>query len=297
MPPPPRPEPRVITPNLLRDWPLPAAEGDKESRGRIVVIGGGSETPGAVLLAAEAALRAGGGKLQVVTGSRIAKQLAIALPEALVRGIPDRADGSLDPDSAALVLELASEADVVLIGPGLTGKEPAGALTASILSGLQVPVVLDALALSALTDNPDCVHHLSGDVVLTPSLKELALTVGWSDSQVDDDPAPAAVELARRSRATVTAGGSASAIAAPDGELWYDEAGGAGLGVSGSGDVKAGVVTGLLARGATPPQAAVWGTYLHGRAGDRLAVEVGKLGYLAREVPAQIPRVLAELEA
>ena len=133
--------------------------------------------------------------------------------------------------------------------------------------------------------------------MLTPSLSELTLTLGWPDGRVDDDPAAAAVELAKRSRATVTAGGAASAIASPDGDVWYDEAGGAGLGVSGSGDVKAGVIAGLLARRATPSQAAVWGTYLHGRAGDRLAAEVGKLGYLAREIPGQIPRVLAELEA
>lgn len=297
MPPPPHLEARVISPKLLREWPLPTAGSGKESRGRIVVIGGGSETPGAVLLAAEAALRAGGGKLQVVSGSRIAMQLAIALPEALVRGIPDRPDGSLDPECAELVLELASEADVVLIGPGLVGKESARALTTSIVTELRVPVVLDALALIAVTENHECVHHLRGDVVLTPNLLELARTVGWSESQVEDDPAAAAIELAKRSRTTVATGGAASAIASPDGDVWYDEAGGAGLGVSGSGDVKAGVIAGLLARRATPSQAAVWGTYLHGRAGDRLAAEVGKLGYLAREIPGQIPRVLAELEA
>ncbi|MBA2444246.1 MAG: NAD(P)H-hydrate dehydratase [Nocardioidaceae bacterium] len=297
MPQPPHPDARVITPMLLRKWPLPAAEDDKESRGRMVVVGGGSETPGAILLAAEAALRAGGGKLQVVTGSRIAPHLALALPEALVRGIPDRSDGSLDAESAQLVLELASEADVVLIGPGLVGKESVRSLTTSIVTELRVPMVLDALSLAAVTDNHECVHHLAGNVVLTPNLSELAITLGWSRSQVEDDPAAAALELAKRSQTTVTAGGVRSAIASPEGEVWYDEGGGAGLGVSGSGDVKAGVVAGLLARRATPSQAAVWGTYLHGRAGDRLAADVGKLGYLAREVPAQIPRVLAELEA
>jgi NAD(P)H-hydrate repair Nnr-like enzyme with NAD(P)H-hydrate dehydratase domain len=66
--------------------------------------------------------------------------------------------------------------------------------------------------------------------------------------------------------------------------------------VSGSGDVFAGLVTGLTARGAEPPQAAVWATHLHGRAGDRLASAVGRIGYLAREIPGEVPRVLDEIE-
>ena len=90
-------------------------------------------------------------------------------------------------------------------------------------------------------------------------------------------------------------GGATSWIAASDGRLWEDQSGGAGLGVSGSGDVRAGVTAGLLARGADPEQAAVWASHLHGRAGERLAAQVGRLGFLARELPAEIPRALAEI--
>ncbi|WP_345711231.1 NAD(P)H-hydrate dehydratase, partial [Kineococcus glutinatus] len=100
----------------------------------------------------------------------------------------------------------------------------------------------------------------------------------------------------RRTGATVAAGGGESWVAAPDGRLWLDASGGAGLGVSGSGDVLAGLVAGLCARGAAPEQAAVWASALHGRAGERLASSVGRLGFLARELPAQVPRVLAEIE-
>ena len=85
-------------------------------------------------------------------------------------------------------------------------------------------------------------------------------------------------------------------VAAPDGRLWRDDSGGAGLGVSGSGDVRAGITGGLLARGADPAQAAVWAAYLHGRvrraAGRRRS---GRLGFLARELPPEIPRALAEI--
>ena len=102
--------------------------------------------------------------------------------------------------------------------------------------------------------------------------------------------------MARRPNATVALGGATSWVASPSGRLWRDESGGAGLGVSGSGDVRAGVTAGLLARGAEPDQAAVWAAHLHGRAGERLAASVGTLGFLARELPAEIPRVQAEIE-
>jgi NAD(P)H-hydrate repair Nnr-like enzyme with NAD(P)H-hydrate dehydratase domain len=94
----------------------------------------------------------------------------------------------------------------------------------------------------------------------------------------------------------VSCGGPESWTATADGRLWWDQTGGAGLAVSGSGDVFAGIVTGLAARGAEPEQAAVWASQLHGRAGDRLAATVGRIGYLAREIPAEVPRVLAEIE-
>ena len=130
-------------------------------------------------------------------------------------------------------------------------------------------------------------------MVLTPNPVELAL--GLHVDEVDDPPA-AAADMARRARAVVALGGSTSWVATPDGRLWRDESGGAGLGVSGSGDVRAGVTAGLLARGAEPAQAAVWAGHLHGRAGERLAADIGRMGFLARELPPQIPRVLAEVD-
>ena len=81
-------------------------------------------------------------------------------------------------------------------------------------------------------------------------------------------------------------------VVEPEGEAWKYEGGGPGLGVSGSGDVLAGIVGGLLARGAEPLTALLWAVWLHGEAGRRLAGKVGKLGFLAREIPAEVPSLL-----
>jgi NAD(P)H-hydrate repair Nnr-like enzyme with NAD(P)H-hydrate dehydratase domain len=140
------------------------------------------------------------------------------------------------------------------------------------------------------------VHHLKGRVVLTPNPTEIAYALHVEEDDIADDPAGSAVDLAARAQAVVGLGGATSWIASPDDRLWQDESGNAGLGVSGSGDVRAGITAGLLARGAEPAQAAVWAAFLHGRAGERLASSIGPLGFLARELPGEVPAALAEIQ-
>ena len=292
----PQPESTLITPQVLRRWRLPEPTGGKESRGSILVIGGSTETLGAVTLAAEAALRSGAGKLLVVVPSKVAPHVSIALPEALVRGVPSTEEGAIRASSAELLLDLVEKASAVLIGPGMADEPETRGLVEGLLPHLDCPLVLDALGLAAVTADPSCLHHLGGRVVLTPNPTELAIALHVEQEELEDDQAGGALRLAELARAAVGLGGATSWVADRDGRLWQDESGGAGLGVSGSGDVRGGVVAGLLARGAEPAQAAVWASYLHGRAGGRLAATVGRLGFLARELPPEIPRVLAEVD-
>jgi ADP-dependent NAD(P)H-hydrate dehydratase len=289
------PESTLVTPQVLRGWALPEPTGGKNARGSILVIGGSSETLGAVLLAAEAALRAGAGKLQVATAESVAPFAATALPEALVRALPQSDSGAIRAEGADVVRELAESADAVLLGPGMKDEEETRGFGDRLLPHLEGPVALDALGLASVTADVSCLKHFDARVVLTPNPTELAIALHRDEQEIDDDPAAGALELAGRASAVVGLGGATSWIAAPDQRLWRDDSGGAGLGVSGSGDVRAGIVAGLLARGADPLQAAVWAAHLHGRAGERLAATVGRLGFLARELPAQVPAVIDEI--
>ncbi|SDF66397.1 yjeF C-terminal region, hydroxyethylthiazole kinase-related [Blastococcus fimeti] len=290
-----RPDPTIVTPETLRGWPLPEPTGGKNARGSILVIGGSTETLGAVLLAATAAMRAGAGKLQVATVASLAPHVATALPEALVRALPQTDGGAIGPEAADVVRDLAEAADAVLIGPGMADKEATQAFGERLLPHLRGPLAVDALGLAVVTADEGCVHHLDGRVVLTPNPTEAAYALHVEEDEIDEDPAGSAAALAGRTKAVVGLGGSTSWIAAPDGRMWRDDSGTAGLGVSGSGDVRAGITGGLLARGAEPAQAAVWAAWLHGRAGERLASSVGRLGFLARELPGEVPRALAEV--
>ncbi len=290
-------EPAAVTGGLLRGWPLPAPGIDKNTRGRVLIVGGSAQTPGAVALAAEAALRTGAGKVQVATVASVATSLAVALPETLVRGLRQTSAGEIDPGCAEPLLQMAQDCSALLIGPGLMDVEAAAALTGSLVPRLSCPIVLDALALAWVGDDASLHggHRAAREMVLTPNPAELALTLDWPEPDVRADGAKAALELATRREATVAYGGEVSYVAEPGGQVWRDDTGTQGLAVAGSGDVKAGIVAGLLARGAPPAQAAVWAAYVHGRAGERLAAAVGGSGFLARELPAQVPRVLAEL--
>lgn len=278
---------------LLRGWPLPDPGADKEERGRLVVVAGTRETPGAALLAAEAAFRVGAGKIHLATTSSCATALAVAAPELMVSGLPEDDGGSLDPEGAD---ELVACADgcTVLLGPGFADPDVSDALVRRTVPRLGGTIVLDALATAYVTDNHEEVAALDATVVLTVNPGELAHCLGVSEDAVSDDLEGHTARLAARTHAVVVCGGPVKVVA-HRGDLWRVEAGNAGLGTAGSGDVQAGVVAGLLARGADPAQAAVWGAFLHATAGDRLAERVGPVGFLARELPGELPGLLADL--
>ncbi|MCW2777674.1 MAG: NAD(P)H-hydrate dehydratase [Frankiales bacterium] len=281
--------PAVVTPRLLRAWPLPepSDDGDNHDRGTVLVVGGADSTPGAVLLAGLAALRVGAGRLQVATVRATQAALGVALPEAMVLGLEAGPSGSLAPSVAADLESAVDSAAVVVLGPGLLDKGEVGELLAALLPKVaHASVVLDAVALSALATRADLCGPLSGRLVLTPNGGEVKALCRGDDLDVPG--------LAARYGAVVAA---SREVADPDGGWWSSETGGIGLGTSGSGDVLAGVVGGLLARGCTPSQAAVWGQYVHAAAGDRLAADLGRTGYLARELLDELVPVLSGLRS
>jgi ADP-dependent NAD(P)H-hydrate dehydratase len=257
-----------------------------------MVVGGASRTPGGVLLAGLAALRVGAGSLQLALAESVAPASAATFPEAGVIPLAETPEGSVVGTAAAERLhDLVEASDAVLVGPGLDDADEATSLLAALLPGLgDVAVVLDAYALGAIAGDDEVaqiVRARSTPAVLTPNSTELGLLAGTGDPGTDD-----VVDVARRYGCCVT---SQSTIATSDGRAWSIPLGHSGLATAGSGDVLAGLVVGLLARGADADQSACWGTYLHAMAGERLSSAVGGVGFLARELVEQVPPVLAEL--
>jgi hydroxyethylthiazole kinase-like uncharacterized protein yjeF len=301
----------LVTPSLLRDWPLPAPGEDKYSRGSVLVIGGARATPGAALLAGTAALRAGAGKLTLAVAESVAMQLGVALPECGAMGLPETAEGSVTGEGLDRISSYLDRADAILVGPGLDDPDLAEDLLRALLeregdgsgdsgsgegkAGGGPAVVLDAYALGGLVKLADRLDPWKGRLILTPNPKEAAILLG---REVEDLTADVA-EIADKFQAVVSCQGF---IARPSGgdapeesELWKMTTGYGGLGTSGSGDVLAGAIAGLRARGTTGAQAACWGTHLHAAAADRLASRLGPLGFLARELADELPALMLEL--
>lgn len=288
----------LVTPELLGGWPLPTlgSDSDKEARGRALIVGGGAEMPGAAVLAALGALRAGAGKLQVAAAAPVNLVIAGDLPEARVILAPGSSGGDLELASVSLISEFASRTDALVIGPGMPDEAVAGEILLGLAEAApDCALVVDAAAMTGLSLKDERVATLGGRSVLTPHAGEMAGMLGCEKTHVLADPVACVRKAACVFRSVVALKGETTLIASPDGVIWRYENGPVGLATSGSGDVLAGVIGGLLARGAVPAQAAVWGVALHGEAGRLLSAEIGSLGFLAREIPPAIPRVMARL--
>jgi hydroxyethylthiazole kinase-like uncharacterized protein yjeF len=294
-----RARPLVVTPKLLGAWPVPQPEDDddKEARGRVLVIGGSTEIAGAVVLAATAALRAGAGKMQIATCRSVAVHVSMAVPEARVIALPETRAGGIAAGGLGEIEEELAGAQAVLVGPGMIDEAATARLMKNILPLVErATLVLDAGALTFLTHQPESLAQLHGRVVLTPHAGEMASLLDIEKSDVEADPLETVRRAVLQLGAVVALKGRETLIAAPASRNVYcNRAGNVGLATSGSGDTLSGVIAGLAARGSTPFQAAVWGVYLHARAGDELARRMGALGFLARELLAEIPPLMAKL--
>jgi ADP-dependent NAD(P)H-hydrate dehydratase len=295
-----------IDPALLRAWPLPmpSSDGDKEQRGRVLIVGGSSEMPGAAILAATAALRAGAGKVTVATGAGVAQAVALAVPESRVIALPESDDGAVAATAAYAVNGLTGKIDAVLIGPGMQNESALTGFVAELLPQLDgAPVLLDACAMGVVRNaaggksDGRFLGRFALHVLLTPHAGEMAHLCGMGKEQVAADPVRAAREAAQRWQAVVALKGAATVIATPDDAVWRHCGGNIGLAVSGSGDTLAGIMVALAARGASLEQAAAWGVALHAAAGDLLARRSGPLGFLARELAAEVPALMHAMAA
>lgn len=282
---------RPIDPPLLQQWPLPKLQPtqNKEDRGRVLVIAGSATVPGAAILSAVAALRAGAGKLQIASHAAAVIQLGLLVPEARVIALPDMPSWGA---SHIELLDAVANADAVLVGPGMEAHGDVYRLEQGLPRTERQISILDAGALGP------GIHSgvFASPTILTPHFGEMAGLLEIPLAQIEEHPVRYATHLAKLSGAVVVLKSPVTYVITPDGQGWVHDGGVPGLGISGSGDVLAGLITGLAARGASAEQAAVWGVAIHGLAGAALGQRVGPLGFLAREIASEFPNLLRRAE-
>ena len=269
----------------------------KGTFGRVLVVGGSIDYPGAALLTALGAMRAGAGVVRVAAAESVVARLAGSIPEVTWMSLDEEAPGLIAPGGWRRVTAESAEYDAAVIGPGL-GRQPATQRrTRQLAAAIRIPTVVDADGLNALAGGSRWWQGLRAALVLTPHPGEFARLTGAEAPEADDDDgrAAAAGDAARDWNQIVVLKGARSVVAAPDGTLLRSDVATAALATAGSGDVLAGAVAALLAVGTEPLVAAACAVAIHAKAGLLAAERLGRAGVIATDIAALLPEAIEHL--
>lgn len=253
--------------------------------GRVFVLGGSVGYTGAPVFAANAAVRTGSGLVFLGVPRDVWAVTAMRCAEAMPH--------PLDTEPRQ-VLERMARCDAALIGPGLGRSGDTDGLVRFLTERLELPLVLDADGLNALAGHTELLKRRTAPTVLTPHEGEFARLTGCALPVSDREGA--AADFARTHNCVLVLKGHRTVTAAPDGRVWVNTTGNPGMARGGSGDVLAGVILSLVGQGFEPGEAAAMGVWLHGRAGDLCARELGEYGMTPTDMLGALPGALKELE-
>lgn len=288
---------RYTTDAAVRRWlPERSAGAHKYSVGLALVVAGSAGLTGAPVMAATAAARAGAGAVVCACGEDVQPLLAGKLTEVMTLGLPTDDAGALRPEAALDALDARlDQARALLVGPGLGRQAPTARFVRALLADAadrNLPAVVDADGLNALAGHTDLLERAEGRWVLTPHAGEFGRLAG--EDVALDDRIRTARAWAVRWGCVLLLKGMPSVVAAPGGAVYVGGTGGPALATAGTGDVLAGLCTGLLAQGLEPVRAAVCALHLGGAAADRYAAHRAARTLLATDLLDELPHVLHE---
>jgi NAD(P)H-hydrate epimerase len=271
------------------------AAGHKGSFGHALLVAGSEGKTGAAALAARGAARSGAGLVTIACPAGLNDVLELLCTEAMTAPVPDTAQRAFAASASEAVLALAATRDAVGLGPGVGRSAETLAFVTAVAKRVERPLAMDADALYAFAGEPERLASRSAPCVLTPHPGEAAALLGSDAAALNRDRLGAARKLASLTRCVVLLKGAATVTAAPDGRAVVNPTGGPALASGGTGDVLLGIVTGYLAQGLPPFEAAALAAFVHGAAADRIALRTGDSGLLASELAAELPETAQHL--
>ena len=268
----------------------------KGSAGHCLVVAGSTGKTGAAAMAANSALRAGGGLVTLAVPAGLNATLETKTTEVMTLPVGKKASGHLQAGALAELLQGARTRDVVALGPGIGAAPSTVYLVHSLVESLTAPLVLDADGLNAVAAAPGILLKRRGRVtLLTPHPGEMARLAGMTIPEVEADRIGTAREFATRYRVHLILKGARSICAAPDGRVSINGSGNPGMASGGMGDVLTGVVCSLVGQGYSPFEACQLGAFVHGHAADLLLGRQGTQGMSAVDVQEMLPEALRTL--
>ena len=250
------------------------ADSHKGTYGHALLIAGSTGKTGAALLASESCMRSGVGLLTTHLPKSAMLPLQVYLPEAMIS--PDESDNCFSqvPDLQKF--------DAIGVGPGLGKAAETVAALKKLLKEAEIPLVLDADALNIISENKELLSILPKNTIITPHVKEFERLFGECEDKQQRIELQSV--MAQKYKIIIVLKGAGTTIALPDGRCFVNTTGNPGMATAGSGDVLTGIILSLLAQRYTPEEAAIIGVFMHGRAGDKAASQLGMESMIAGDI-------------
>lgn len=287
----------LIDSTLVKKYSKPRrADSHKGTYGHVLVVGGSTGMSGAVIMTAGAALRSGAGLVTAAVPESLVPVIESSIMEVMSRPLPQTSEATISLDALPAIQNMLGTVSVCAIGPGMARYMEANAILRYVLENSGVPVLIDADGLNALEDDVAILQNRQVPVVLTPHPGEMARLTGLPVEEIQHDRWGIARKYAVQWGVTLVLKGHNTVIANPAGELFININGNPGMATAGSGDVLAGIITGFIAQGMKPQDAAVAGVYTHGLCGDLVASLKGQQALVAGDLIEYLPQALQNLE-
>ncbi len=269
----------------------------KNQFGHVCVIAGSARMLGAAALTSLAAMRAGAGLVTTAVPASL-KATAHKKISHVVMTLPlkETREQTISVAAFARISRAFDEFDVFAVGPGLSRHPSTQRLVLKIIGSSPKPLVIDADALYALAGHPEILRKTDTLKVLTPHPGEMARLVGRSREYVEKHRRSLALEFARKYQCVLLLKGHRTVVASPQGKVYINTTGNAGMATAGSGDVLTGMIAALLAQGVAGFEAAKFGAWWHGKAGDLAAQRKTRAAMIASDIIDEIPNALKLLK-
>ena len=272
--------------SLLKKRPRDSHKGDF---GHVFILAGSRGLTGAAALCSTAALRSGAGLVTLGIPASLNSIMSRKLTEVMTISLAETKEGALSLKAEEGILKKIKTSDVVVLGPGLSRHPKTKKMINRLILKIEKPMVLDADALNAISENAEGLKKIKSGFAVTPHQGEMSRLINRSREYVKNNRLIVAKKFSRDYNAVVVLKGAGTVVTNPAGKYYVNTTGNPGMATAGSGDVLAGIIAGFLAQGLGIFNAAKLGVYIHGLAGDIAARDRGEIGLIAGDILENIP--------
>lgn len=264
--------------------------------GKLLSVTGSVNMQGAAVMAANAAVNSGVGLVRCVFPDVAYSAIASKLTEPLTIPMKSTTDGLLSFSNSDYILKLMSDSSAVLLGCGLGLNEDTLKLTDFIIKNSNIPIILDADGINAVSLNTDILKEATAPIVLTPHVGEMSRLTKLSIDEIQKERVGVAKKFASEFGCIVVLKGANTVVAAPKGNVYINKTGNPGMATAGSGDVLAGIISSFVCQGMSLQSATIAGVYIHGMCGDVVRKKYSMIGVTPTAMIRELPELLSIFE-